>query len=456
MCSPLRGQRMVRIMSGNLALKPEPAPLVACTISRNVQEFDLLIEDMEAELGEGWGDLTFEEAGPFFGQPDAAAMEFVAIAVDKTDEPQLAQVGGIIKAAKAAGLRIILIADGLGPMVLHEMLRDGADDFVPYPLPEGALAEAIGRIQSKAPATPVQTSEPVAGSASTPTPAVAAPLAFGSGSGGEPVVLAIHGLAGGVGATTLAVNLAWELANIEKEGGPRVCLIDLDLQFGSVSTYLDLPRRELIYEILADTASMDEQAFRQGLLTYQEKLSVFTAPAEIMPLDLIEPGDVAALIGLAKQCFDIVIIDMPTTVVQWTETVLDECDIYFAMVEMELRSAQNVLRLVRTLKAEDLPVEKVSWILNRAPKDMASKSRVKRMAESLEVEFRCVLPDGGKMVTETNDHGVPLMDMQPKIPLRKEIGKLADTLWAAAQGAGGELEKASKSKGLSLFSFGRG
>lgn len=441
------------MMSGNLALKPEPAPLVACTISRNVQEFDLLIEDMEAELGEGWGDLTFEEAGPFFGQPDAAAMEFVAIAVDKTDEPQLGQVGGIIKAAKAAGLKIILIADGLGPMVLHEMLRDGADDFVPYPLPEGALAEAIGRIRSKGPVAGNVDDE---STAKANAPAVAPPLSFGNGGGGDPVVLGVHGMAGGVGATTLAVNLAWELANIEKEGGPRVCLIDLDLQFGSVSTYLDLPRRELIYEILADTASMDEQAFRQGLLTYQDKLSVFTAPAEIMPLDLIEPGDVAALIGLAKQCFDIVIIDMPTTVVQWTETVLEECDIYFAMVEMELRSAQNVLRMVRTLKAEDLPVEKVSWILNRAPKDMASKSRVKRMAESLEVEFRCVLPDGGKMVTETNDHGVPLMDMQPKLPLRKEIGKLADTLWAAAQGAGGELTKASKSKGLSLFSFGRG
>ncbi len=51
-------------------------------------------------------------------------------------------------------------------------------------------------------------------------------------------------MAGGTGATTVAVNLAWELATIAKTDAPKVCLIDLDLQFGSVATYLDLPRRE--------------------------------------------------------------------------------------------------------------------------------------------------------------------------------------------------------------------
>ena len=44
------------------ALRPEPHPIVACTISRDVQAFDLLIEDMEANLGESWGDLGFPDA----------------------------------------------------------------------------------------------------------------------------------------------------------------------------------------------------------------------------------------------------------------------------------------------------------------------------------------------------------------------------------------------------------
>ena len=58
-------------MSGNVAALVEPAPIIACTISRDVQEFDLLIEDMETELGESWGDLSVDDALAFFGQPDA-------------------------------------------------------------------------------------------------------------------------------------------------------------------------------------------------------------------------------------------------------------------------------------------------------------------------------------------------------------------------------------------------
>ena len=82
-------------MSSVAALQPEPAPITACTISRDVSNFDLLIEDMEAELGESWGDLTFDDAIVFLGQPDSKALEFVAIAVDAQDESDLARISGI-------------------------------------------------------------------------------------------------------------------------------------------------------------------------------------------------------------------------------------------------------------------------------------------------------------------------------------------------------------------------
>ena len=46
-------------MENSAMIQPETAPTVACTVSRDISNFDLLIEDMEAELGESWGDLTF-------------------------------------------------------------------------------------------------------------------------------------------------------------------------------------------------------------------------------------------------------------------------------------------------------------------------------------------------------------------------------------------------------------
>src|SRR5690606_23823894 len=137
-----------------------------------------------------------------------------------------------ITAAQKRGIKVILVADQVGPAGLHQLLRMGAEDFVPYPLPEGALDEAIERIRRPA-APPAELAAPQV------APSPEAP-AFRAGGDRDGVVLPVHGLAGGVGGTTFAVNLAWELANLSKTNPPRVALIDLDLQFGSVATSLDL------------------------------------------------------------------------------------------------------------------------------------------------------------------------------------------------------------------------
>lgn len=400
-------------MTGSAALQDhQPAPIIACTISRDVQNFDLLIEDMETELGEGWGDLSFDDAAIFLGQDDAAALEFVAIAIDDEDENNIAVIADLISKAVQRGIRVILIAEEVGPVALHQLLRLGAEEFVPYPLPDGALHDAIARLRMPPPA-PVQAPEPR--------------RAAGDRNG---VILPIQGLAGGTGSTTLAVNLAWELANIDKKDPPRVCLLDFDLQFGSVSTFLDLPRREAIYELWADTESMDDDSFLQALTLFNDRLHVLTAPADILPLDLIGPADVDRALEFARRNFDYVVIDMPTAIVHWTEAVLHAASVYFATIELDMRSAQNALRLIRALKAEDLPVEKLRYVLNRAPRrtELQSRSRVKRLAESLDIDIEIQIPDGGKQVCQAADHGLPLARNFAKNPLRKEIQKLAASI----------------------------
>lgn len=401
----------------SVAMQPtDPTPIVACTVSRDVQIFDLLIEDMEVALGEAWGDLGFAEALAFFSQPEAQSLEFIALAIDSSDEDNLVLMGEIIAQAKSREIGVILIAEDVTPASLHQLLRKGADEFVPYPLPEQELQMAIDRLRNPA--------APVASDPQQQTPKLDANNAK------QGALLVAHGLAGGVGSTTLAVNLAWELASIDDPTPPTVCLIDFDLQFGSVATYLDLPRREAVFEMLSDTESMDDDIFGAALLSYQDRLQVLTAPADMIPLDLIGPEDVERVITRARQHFDYVIIDMPSTLVQWTETVLQASHVYFAALELDMRSAQNTLRLKRALQSEDLPFNKLRFALNRGPKftDLNGKSRVKRMAESLGISIDLQLPDGGRQVAQCADHGAPLAESAPKNPLRKEILKLAQSI----------------------------
>lgn len=405
---------------GSEALQADQSQILACTVCRDVQNFELLIVDMEEALGEQWGDLGLEDAVPFMEQPDAEHLEFIALAIDDMDEDALDDLTEIITEARNRNIRTLLIAEDVTPASLHHLLRNGADEFIPYPLPPGELQAAIEKIRARA---------------NTPEPSQAPQVKLAANEESrEGVVIAVHGLAGGTGATTLATNLGWELATISKTP-PSVCLLDLDLQFGTMSTYLDLPRPESVFELITDTESMDSESFGQALQTYEEKLHVLTAPSDIIPLDLIGPEDVERVIEMARKHYDYVIVDMPSTLVQWSEVVLQAAHVYFATMEIDMRSAQNAMRLKRALQAEDLPFEKLRYVMNRAPKftDLAGKSRVKRLAESLSIGIDLHLPDGGKQVLQAADHGQPLAVAAAKNPLRKEIAKLANSLHALDQ-----------------------
>ena len=408
-------------MSSKATVHSDPAPILACTISRDVQRFDLLIDDMEQELGEAWGDLSFEDALVFLKQPDSSGMQFVAIAVDSEDESELSKMNDVIKAAKAKKIKVLLIANQVSPSVLYQMQKLGADDFVPYPLPEGALHEAIERLRKPAPVMP-DGYDPLTGAYTGII------KAKGDRNG---VILPVHGMAGGVGSTTFAANLAWELCLIPDTEGVRVCIIDLDLQYGSIGTYLDLPRKEAVLEVLGDSQNLDADSLTRSMLTFNDKLHVLTAPTDMLPLEMVTPEDIGRILDIAQANFDFVIVDMPHTVVAWTEAVLNRAHVYFALLELDLRSAQNILRFIRALKAEALPHDKVRYVLNRAPKftDLSAKARVKRMAESLDIEIEVQLPDGGEQITQANDHGLPIAENGAKNPLRKELQKLAKSLF---------------------------
>lgn len=397
-----------------------PSALVACTVTRDVQDFEFLIDEMENEFGESWGDVSFDDALLFLGQDDSDNVRFMVVAVNGADDGDVERISSIVAAGKAKAIKVILLADDIGPIALHKFMRSGADDFLPYPLPEQALQDAIDRLSAPT-AAPEQPAAPIP----MPTPVVRAQ------SDRDGVVLPVHGLAGGVGATTFAVNLAVEMAALAAKDGQRVCLLDFDFQFGNVATYLDLPRREAVMDLLTEAAVADDGAFLAAMQTYRDGLNVLTSPADMMPLEIVTAQDIGHLIDMARANFDYVIIDMPTTIVSWTEAVLGRAHVYFGLLELDLRNAQNILRLVRALKAEGLPHEKLRFGLNRAPRftDLSAKSRVKRMAESLDISLDLQLSDGTAAISHANDQGLPLVDSAPKNQLRKDILKLAQSLF---------------------------
>ncbi|MEM9011870.1 MAG: AAA family ATPase [Pseudomonadota bacterium] len=387
-------------------IKAKTQPVQTVTVAREINELDLLIEDLNEEFEDAWLAATPAEARSLIEAGDQPELTYVVVAVDSVDEADLTPWAEVIRAAKRAGLGVLLVVHDLSAAALHQLMQLGADTFAPYPLPEMALRDAIERLDARQ---------------STPDEKA------GGSTGRNGIVLPVYGVAGGVGATTFAVNLAWELSLATRKTNQRIALLDFNFQYGSVATYLDLARREAIYELLSEPSRADETAFKQALTSFRKRIAVLTAPSDALPLDIVAPQEIDRLLELATSSYDYVVVDMPQALVHWSEHVLRAAETFFAILEIDMRSAQNALRFLRALKAEELPYEKVQLILNRAPgfADRTGKARVKRLSESLGVDFNILLPDGGRSVTNACDMGEPLAESAASNALRKEIRKIA-------------------------------
>ncbi len=394
------------------AAQPEAKLLV---VAEDLESFAGLRAGLEAELPGG----GFAEVAParlreaLRPAPGAAAPSGVLFAAGARDAARLDDLAELVSAARAAGVHVILLVQDLPPAAVHRLMRAGADDFLPVPVPRGELAEALDRLRDRA------------------------PLAGPGPRKRDGALVAVYGIAGGVGATVYAVNLAWELALAGRKQGLKVALLDLDVQYGSVSTYLDLPRREAVFELLSQIDRADAAGFEAALTTYGKRLQVLTAPLDVLPLDILTPEGVGRLLRLAQDTHDVVVADLPLALTLWSETVLGAAERFHALMEIDMRSAQNMLRFLRALRAEELPVDKVAAVLNRAPGfgDFGAKGRVRKMAESLGIEYALQLPDGGRAVVQACDHGAPLAEYAGSNALRKEIRKAAEVLLKDLQSA---------------------
>lgn len=399
-------------MSVQIKRAPAPDP-VAFLFTAEIEHFSMLAAELDRVFGQGWMPVNPDLGMQSFVDAPLDVLEYAIVTASRDDEFDLAPIADVISNAHALGLKVLLIADDLSPTSLHRLLRAGADDFAPYPLPEGTLAESLDRLQNAAKTT-------------AQSPERTQPRR------GE--LLAVYGAAGGVGATSFAVNLACELADALTASDMRVCLLDLDFQYGSVATYLDLPRQEAIYDLLSTPDGIDRERLAEILTSYRDHMAVLSAPLDALPLDIIGPEEMDQLLAAACSAYDFVVVDLPSALVSWSDRILTSSHRFFTLFEADMRSAQNMQRLLRTLKAEQLPMESLSFILNRAPGrfDSSGRGRVQRIAESLAITVDAALPEGGRAVKEASDAGKALMDTAPRNPLRREIQRIAQDLAAQA------------------------
>lgn len=168
---------------------------------------------------------------------------------------------------------------------------------------------------------------------------------------------------GGIGKTSVAVNLAVEIAEMTKE---KTALIDLNLQLGDVSTFLDLtPSFDVCY-VVNNLANIDKTNITNALTRYKNtSLYVIADPINIENSKEITSEQIKALILELKKTFSYIIIDVGTNIDAKTITALDMSDLILLCAIVNLPAVRNIQRCMNLFKKLNYPQEKIKLVLNR-------------------------------------------------------------------------------------------
>ena len=168
---------------------------------------------------------------------------------------------------------------------------------------------------------------------------------------------------GGIGKTAIATNLALELANMTKE---KVALIDLNLQLGDITTFLDInPSFDISY-VIQNLSRIDETFLLSTLEKYKEtSLYVLADPPYLEQADDISAEQIATLFEVLKQTFSYIVVDTGTVFDGKTITALDNSDLILLITIVNLPAIRNCQRCLELFERLGYEKEKTKIVLNR-------------------------------------------------------------------------------------------
>ena len=176
-------------------------------------------------------------------------------------------------------------------------------------------------------------------------------------------VISIISNKGGAGKTTIAVNLAVALA---ERPNARVGILDANLQFGDVATYLNLVPRASIADAVAEGELLDEMSLETYMTAFNDRLSLLAAPIRPELAEAITGGNMKSILSQLKKKYEYVVVDTATDFNEITLSVLDESDAIVVLAGSDLPTLKNMklcLEILQSLKYGD---DKVHIVLNRA------------------------------------------------------------------------------------------
>jgi len=239
--------------------------------------------------------------------------------------------------------------------------------------------------------------------------------------------------AGGVGATTAITHLAEALTD-DNGVAREVCIIDLDLQFGQVLTYLGMEQQTNVLDLLEASERLDVDLVRDAAQVSPQGVNVIGAPPMIAPLEDVDVDRLLNLLTVARQAFDFVLLDLPSNWTNWTLSAALACNEIMILTDQSITGLRQTRRVTELFDVMHVPRDKVRIVVNRVGKKLFQSISVNEVGETLSRDVSATIARDKGELQIAQDQGMLLSDTNRKAAFVKDIDRLADLLSARVSG----------------------
>lgn len=235
--------------------------------------------------------------------------------------------------------------------------------------------------------------------------------------------LAVFSPRGGVGSSTVALNLAVAL---HENTGARVLLMEGKFFFGHLDVMLNIRARNTIADLLPHASSLDENLVREVVSSHASGIKVLLAPSDLQVGQGVRPDDIYSVFINLQRFFDYTIVDVGSYLTENTVTLMDTADKIMLVTTPDLASLHDTSRFIQLSRSLGYPADKILILLNRA--DMLGGVKSKDIEAALHHQVFAQIPDDHANALRSLNRGIPLVIRYPRSPASRAIHQLTKRL----------------------------
>ena len=293
--------------------------------------------------------------------------------------------------------KVLALSDNPSVELIIEVMRAGAKEFVPVPIIKNEFFEAIKKLIT-------EMNEPV--------------------KKNKCKIISVFSNKGGIGKTSLATNLALELAKITKE---NIALIDLNFQMGDITTFLDLKPSFNISYMLENLDKINETFLLSTLERYKStSLYVLADPPYFKQADNIQPRQITRLFDTLKETFSYIIVDAVASFDGYNIAALDNSDLIMLVTVANLPALRNTQRCLELFEKLGYDKEKIKIVVNRYMENDEIKEVDIEKVLSKDIYWK--IPNNYFAIMSAINKGIPVSDVNDTTNVSQSYKKLAQQI----------------------------